>query len=165
VEIEPDNITTLAAPREERSPGKLEVLCSGRALENPDRVATEFAFAGVVRALRDRGDVVLIDSAPLLPVGDTLVLSAKVDAMLLVVRQDALATATLREVEDVLASVPSTKLGLIVTGVDAHEALGQYRYPPARASSDEPVRTGARWSSTKASDESYSYAEATSLEE
>lgn len=162
-----DGVAEMATlgPVRESPGGRLEVLCAGRALDNPDRVATESAFENVLHGLGDRGEIVLIDSAPLLPIGDTLVLSSKVDAMILVVRQDALASETLRNVEDALASVPAAKLGLILTGVDRHEALGQYRYPRSQATDGQPVENTSQWSSTKVSDEPYTYVEAASLEE
>jgi Mrp family chromosome partitioning ATPase len=88
-------------------------------LSDPDRLATEIVAARIVESLRDRADYVLIDAGPILPTGDTIALSAHVDAMMLVVRLNGLPRSALDDLGRVLTSSPAAKLGFVVTGDDA----------------------------------------------
>jgi capsular exopolysaccharide synthesis family protein len=115
-----------------RPSGSLRVMTAGQALDDPDRVGAERAFDHFVEELGDSADIVLVDSAPLLPVGDTLALSAKVDALVLLVQKDALHSSTLSDVEEVLESVSVPKLGMVLTGVKTPETYGHYPYAPAQ---------------------------------
>jgi polysaccharide biosynthesis transport protein len=110
-----------------RREGKLEVLPAGHTLEDPD--GAEVGVTRIVERLRDRADVVLIDAAPLLPVGDAIALTAYVDAVILVVRLNALRSSALDDVRRILSSSPAAKLGFVVTGVARGEAYKQsHRY-------------------------------------
>ena len=82
-----------------------------------------------------------IDAAPLLPVGDAIALSAYVDAIVLVVRLNALRSSALDDVRRILASSPAVKLGFVLTGVEIGEGyLRSYLYgPPKRRLSGAPV--------------------------
>ena len=66
--------------------GSLYVLPSGPMPPNPADLIESSVVTEVLLDLAERADVVLLDSAPLLPVSDGVVLSNKVDAMLVVVR-------------------------------------------------------------------------------
>src|SRR5204863_5104728 len=83
--------------------GRLEVLGAGALPPDPGDVVGTAAVADVLAALGERADVVLVDSPPLLRVGDGLQLSTRVDAMLVVARVGRLeqeAPAELRKLLD-----------------------------------------------------------------
>ena len=66
--------------------------------------------------------------------GDAVVLSGKVDGLLLVSRLNMLRRPTLNELKRVLASCPAEKLGFVVTGVPATESYYAYGgYEPSSA--------------------------------
>jgi Mrp family chromosome partitioning ATPase len=71
---------------------------------------------------------VLLDSAPLLPVSDGVILSNKVDGMLVVVRASTVRRPVLTELQRVLAACPAAKLGFVLTGSDEAEGYGYYGY-------------------------------------
>jgi succinoglycan biosynthesis transport protein ExoP len=110
--------------------GRLEVLPAGDALHDPDELGAEAAIARVLQRMRSRADFILVDAAPLLRVGDTVALSAHVDALLVVVRLKSLRNATLEELERTLAATPAAKLGVVVTGAPLTSRLGYRRYGP-----------------------------------
>ena len=110
--------------------GRLEVLPAGDALHDPDELGAEAAVARVLQKVRSRADFILVDAAPLLRVGDTVALSAHVDALLVVVRLKSLRNATLEELERTLAATPAAKLGVVVTGAPPTSRLGYRRYGP-----------------------------------
>jgi capsular exopolysaccharide synthesis family protein len=112
--------------------GKLEVISAGDALHDPDELGAEAAVARVVREVWSRADFVLLDAAPLLRVGDAVALSAHVDGLLVVVRMQSLRSATLDELERTLASTPTPKLGVVITGARPTSGLPYRHYggPP-----------------------------------
>jgi succinoglycan biosynthesis transport protein ExoP len=110
-----------------RRGGKLEVLPAGHALQDPD--GAELAIAMILESLRDRADLLLIDAAPLLPVGDAIALSAHVDALILVVRLNALPSSALDDLRRILSSSPAAKLGFVLTGAErGEEYIQSHRY-------------------------------------
>jgi succinoglycan biosynthesis transport protein ExoP len=110
-----------------RRGGRLEVLPAGHALQDPD--GAELGAAMIFESLRDRADLLLIDAAPLLPVGDAIALSAYVDALILVVRLNALPSSALDHLRRILSSSPAAKLGFVLTGAErGEEYMQSHRY-------------------------------------
>ncbi len=111
--------------------GKLEVLPAGHVLQDPDLLGEQPA-AGILQSLRSRADLVLIDSAPLLPTADAIALSARVDALILVVRLNALRSSAFDNLSRTLSSSPAAKLGLVLAGAELGDAYAHYTYPSSR---------------------------------
>ncbi len=104
--------------------GTLEVLPSGPIPPDPGEFITRPALVDVLKELGERADLVLIDAPPLLGVGDTLTLSARVDGLLLVTRLNTLRRPMLHELHRILESCPATKLGFVLAGSEAEEGYG-----------------------------------------
>jgi capsular exopolysaccharide synthesis family protein len=139
--------TTEYAIRAPRAAGSLEVLTVGHALHDPDQLGAEAAVARVVESIRHRADIVLVDAAPLLPVGDAVALSSHVDALLLVARLKGLRLATLEELERILSVAPARKLGIIVTGVPPSRGYPmnqRYGVPPPTSALEPLLEWTAR---------------------
>jgi Mrp family chromosome partitioning ATPase len=96
----------------------------------------------MLEALRQRADVVLIDSPPLLA-GDAMATSAAVDAIVIVLNMQRLRRAVLRELRRVLDSIPIRKIGFVVAGVELGSSYAEnvmnYRRPTR-----EPERIASR---------------------
>ncbi len=115
--------------------GSLHVLPSGPMPPNPADLIESSVVSEILLDLAERADVVLLDSAPLLPVSDGVVLSNKVDAMLIVVRATALKRPMLTELQRVLTACPAAKLGFVLTGSEEGEGYGYgYGYGGYRSS-------------------------------
>ena len=71
--------------------------------------------------------VTLVDSPPVLPVTDSAVLSAHVDATLLVMRAGVTTRRQLTRAVEVLEQVASPLVGTVLNGVTADEGYG-YAY-------------------------------------
>jgi Mrp family chromosome partitioning ATPase len=123
-----------ADDRPQPAGGLLEVLPSGPMPERLDDVLAKNILAGILDALRQRADVVLVDSAPLLA-GDAIATSAAVDAILVVTKLNA-RRAFLHELRRILDSIPTPKLGYVAS--DAKFAAG---YSGAPAAYRRPART------------------------
>ena len=65
----------------------LDALPSGLCPPNPSELLGSQQMADLLATLRERYDVVLIDTSPLLPVTDAAVLALRVDAVLVVARE------------------------------------------------------------------------------
>ena len=75
--------------------------------------------------------MVLIDSPPMLPVTDAAVLSARVDATLLVTRSGTTSRRELARAIELLRQVDAPLVGTVLTGVSDESAYGysyNYRY-------------------------------------
>jgi succinoglycan biosynthesis transport protein ExoP len=112
--------------------GCLDVLTSGPLPPDPGEFVGTDRLTEILEHLRDHSDIVLIDAPPLFHVGDGLVLSAKVDAVLVVTRMDVLRRAMLVELKRLLDTMPAHKLGFIVAGAETEDdygyGYGGYRY-------------------------------------
>lgn len=123
--------------------GILDVIPSGPIPPDPGEFISTAALSRVLDTLAERYDLVLIDSPPLLRVGDGLTLAAKVDALVVVTRLPALRRPIVNELRRVLDACPTRALGFVVTGTKAAEGYGQgyyYDYNRKRSrSTPEPV--------------------------
>ena len=131
----------------DRTTGGLDVLPSGLVPGDAAEFLSTPELAAIMAELRDRFDLVLVDAPPILPVSDALTLSAEVDAMLIVVRAGVVRRNVLGELRRVLDSVPTAKLGFVLTGTDIEDGYGYgagYGYasaPEAEPRTQEKVRT------------------------
>jgi capsular exopolysaccharide synthesis family protein len=123
--------------------GTLDVLPAGSIPPNPAEVAASAAVADILRELAESHDVVLADAPPLLVVSDAVTLGARVDAVVVVIRLNVTDRDTLDQLARALNSVPSAKLGYVLTGAEMPEGYGYgVRAPqaPPRDRRVEPTR-------------------------
>jgi Mrp family chromosome partitioning ATPase/capsular polysaccharide biosynthesis protein len=126
----------------------LDVLPSGPAPPDAGELVGTTAMSNILAELSDRYDLVLLDTPPMLQVGDALTLGSHVDAMLLVARLPNVRRPVLKELERVLEHCPVAKLGFVLVGADLEDGYGSssdyYRYqasaPKSRGRKErEPV--------------------------
>lgn len=96
--------------------GSLDVIPCGPLPPNPGEFVSATALKDVLDTLTSQYDLVLIDSPPLLRVGDSLALAANVAGMLVVTRIPGMRRPVLNELGRVLGSSPAPVLGFILTG-------------------------------------------------
>ncbi|HVE77909.1 MAG TPA: polysaccharide biosynthesis tyrosine autokinase [Gemmatimonadaceae bacterium] len=108
----------------------LFVLPSGRMPPNPAELLGSAEMQRVLGEAKDRFDVVLFDSPPLLAVTDAAILSTMVDGTLLVVRMGETAREAVRRAVGQLRAVRGRLLGAVLNDVDFRKgsAYGQYGY-------------------------------------
>jgi tyrosine-protein kinase len=93
----------------------LDALPSGLCPPNPSELLGSKRMTELLASLREMYDVVLIDSAPLLPVTDAAVLAPRVDAVLVVVRQGRTRVQDLYAARETLQAVSGRILGSVLT--------------------------------------------------
>jgi capsular exopolysaccharide synthesis family protein len=121
------------------APGLLEVLEAGPAPSSPPEFLKSQAVAQIISRLSDRGDLLIVDTPPLLQVSDamTMMLSAQIDCVVVATRIGLVRRQAIDEVSRTLDSAPVVKLGFFATGEQAHEeytgGYGYYYYSRGRA--------------------------------
>lgn len=94
--------------------GFLHVLPAGQVPPNPSELLGSLAMANLLDRLTQQYDVVIVDTAPLLPVTDAAILSKLTGGALLVVGADKLHRSQLAESVGALETVGARILGIVV---------------------------------------------------
>jgi polysaccharide biosynthesis transport protein len=102
----------------------LWVLPAGPVPHNPAELLSGATAQRIFDALRNRFDLVLIDSPPLLPVTDAVVLARQTDATLLVVAVGQTRRADLKRATEKLAQVNAGILGMVLNQVTKESGYG-----------------------------------------
>jgi Mrp family chromosome partitioning ATPase len=102
--------------RNGRGRGMLEVLTLGRIPTDPGEFTGSERVVEILERLRDRADVVPVDTPAMLAVGDAMTIGGVADAVIVVVRFGVVRRSTLRELARLLAASPATPLGFVATG-------------------------------------------------
>jgi hypothetical protein len=95
----------------------LDALPSGLCPPNPSELLGSQQMADLLATLRERYDVVLIDTSPLLPVTDAAVLAQRVDAVLVVTREGRTTVQDVQTARDALGVASGKVLGSVLTVV------------------------------------------------
>jgi len=127
----------------------LEVLTSGQIPPNPSELLGSDKMKMVLNHLRNRYDVVVIDSPPALAVTDSVVLSSLVSGVLLVVEAGKTRRTQIKQAEKQLADVGTGLLGFVLNrlepGSDGYYYYYYYRssyYTDPTAGADGEGRNG-----------------------
>lgn len=107
---------------------QITLLLAGARSANPPAVLASAKLVEVLDELRKRFDVVLIDSAPVLAVADTVPLLRYADAALFVGRLDVTTRDTAKRLMEFLARVPDLNLLGVVANDLARRDAGSYGY-------------------------------------
>lgn len=106
----------------------LSIMPGGKRPNNPAELLSSSRFAELIEIVREKYDIVIIDTPPLLAVSDPSVVASVVDGVVICMRLrrnvKPLATRAFR----VLESVDAQVLGVVVNGVSTEAAYGGYGY-------------------------------------
>jgi len=113
-----------------RAPGfdNLHVLCSGPLAPNPSELLGGEQFAEIIRKLSADHTVVLIDSPPVLPVTDALVLSRVTDATIVVASSGTSSKRRFTRSVDSLRQVGAPLVGSVLNSAPLDVAYGYVDY-------------------------------------
>ena len=123
----------------------LAVVTSGPVPPNPSELISSEAFRKTLLEAAGRADVVIVDTAPLLPVADGAQIAAMADATLLVVRAGRTTRDQIRQAVQALARVDVVPVGAILSMAQRHRGskypyyYADYRPRPASPSADAPA--------------------------
>jgi capsular exopolysaccharide synthesis family protein len=121
--------TTLeAVVRPHNSVEGLFLLPAGISPPNPADLLGSHRFDELLALLRTQYDLVIIDSPPILLVTDAVILSAKADGMMVVVRSGVTTKPVLTHVSDVLRRRAGHIFGFVLNAVDTRSVEYYYSY-------------------------------------
>ena len=95
--------------------GILEVLPAGSPAADPAELLDTRTAGDLLAALRQRGDIVLVDSPAILPVTDAMVLASKVDAVVVISRARRASRPSVVALRRALDNCPAPALGFVFT--------------------------------------------------
>lgn len=110
----------------------LSTLSAGLVPPNPAELLSCQALSDAINQLRSQYKFIVIDSPPMLSVTDATLLSSLADCVLLVARSAITPRAALAKTYDILQSVNSKVLGVVLNATDksSGEAYAYYDYSP-----------------------------------
>jgi succinoglycan biosynthesis transport protein ExoP len=106
----------------------LSVLHGGPLIDNPAERLSSYAIERIVEKAREHFDRVVIDSAPLGPVGDTLTVARLADMVCLVVRSDKTPSKVILRIIDTLHRHGHTPAGIVLNFMKVKTGYGSYYY-------------------------------------
>jgi capsular exopolysaccharide synthesis family protein len=118
--------TDLAGALRESGVEGLSLLPSGPRPANPAELLTMPRFEGLIAELRDRFDIVVVDTPPLLAVTDACVVASRADGVLLTIRISKNGRPAAERAREILLSLQANVLGVVVNRVG--KGAGRYGY-------------------------------------
>jgi Mrp family chromosome partitioning ATPase/capsular polysaccharide biosynthesis protein len=121
--------------------GVVDVLpCGPLPPDAGEFVATQ-AITEILKRLRERYELVLVDSPPLLHVGDAMTLAARIDGLLLVSSLRLARRQLLAESRRILETLPAETLGVVVAAAQLEDDRyrADYEIHPESRPAREPV--------------------------
>ncbi len=106
----------------------LYILPAGTPPPNPAELMASAQMLDLLAELREQYDHVIVDTPPTLSVTDAVVLSTRVDAVVLVIRSAQTTKPALRRSRDILAQVNARVAGVLLNAVDLDSADYYYYY-------------------------------------
>jgi len=105
----------------------LAIVPAGPLPPNPSELLTSQGALAILRTLRENCDILLLDSPPVLPVTDALVVAGHVDATLLVARPKRSTKRQVARAVELLLQVGAPLVGTVLNGV-VHDTGDGYGY-------------------------------------
>lgn len=139
---------------------RLSILASGPLPPNPSELLSSRRTGEVLAPLKAEGRIVLLDSPPVLPVADALVLSRWVDATLVVSGVGKSTRKDISRTVELLSQVEAPLVGTVLNGVRREGGYGYgyyYRrygygtYPTTAPTNGAPTENGTRRSGKRKS--------------
>jgi capsular exopolysaccharide synthesis family protein len=124
----------------------LDILPAGPTPSQPSELLGGRAFLEMVRKLSEKYDLILIDSPPVTAVADSLILSARSDVTLLVLRSEHSRRNLAEEMRKSLAGVGANVCGVVVNGIASKKLRHGYysdysATPPGPSNLADPFAT------------------------
>lgn len=123
----------------DEGPEQLSVLGCGALPDTPAELLDTPQCRRVIEGLRERFDVVIFDTPPVLPVIDPLVLARRVDGVILVARCQATSRVAVQRSLTLLQQRDTNLLGLVLNEVNPRSEHGKYSSEYYTYRSHEPA--------------------------
>ncbi|MFH0732137.1 MAG: polysaccharide biosynthesis tyrosine autokinase [Candidatus Omnitrophota bacterium] len=107
----------------------LDILPAGKHAQNPAELLSSDAFDKILKELKQKYDLIIIDSAPLFAVTDSTILIKKSDIAILAIRADVTPKKAIRRLARFSEDIYSKILGVVFNGIGSQKSrYGSYYY-------------------------------------
>ncbi|MFE5321182.1 CpsD/CapB family tyrosine-protein kinase [Paenibacillus sp. NPDC056579] len=106
---------------------QLSVIPAGSMQPNPSELLASSRMSLLLDELRERFDIIFIDTPPLLTLTDAKIMSAKSDGVLLVIEHGKLKRIVAKKVKEELELAKANLLGIVMNQISSRDA-GAYLY-------------------------------------
>ena len=122
--------------------GTFHLLAAGTPVQDTSRILQRHDFAMLIAQLRQRYEMIIIDSPPVLPVPDALILGQWTDGALLAARFEISRSPQVERARRQLDNAGIPLLGTVINGMRSSDSYyGRYTYSRQRASQPDPSGT------------------------
>jgi capsular exopolysaccharide synthesis family protein len=111
-----------------KSEQALYLLATGPPVSNPAEFLGTRRMAQLIESLSVQADIVLIDTPPVLPVADTLVIGRMVSGAILVIETRRTPTGAIKQAKDALIRNQTRLFGVVVNKLQARDSDYGYGY-------------------------------------
>jgi polysaccharide biosynthesis transport protein len=148
---EPDDVITTTSIGEH---DRIDVVTAGSPPPNPSEMLSNQRTARLLAELGERYDYVVVDSAPVLPVADSIALAATVDGVILVAQAGRVTGKNVAESLERLGRVSAPVVGMVLNQARKSDSTGygygygyEYSYAASGRAGDRAGRDGDRGAS------------------
>lgn len=106
----------------------LDVLTSGKIPPNPSEMLSSMAMTNLIEELKEKYEIIILDTAPLKAVTDAQILSTKVDGTILVTRAERTKREAVIEAKNLLEKVGANIIGTVLHAVENNKNKYYYYY-------------------------------------
>jgi capsular exopolysaccharide synthesis family protein len=107
---------------------KLNIITAGGLPPNPSELLGSDRMSKFVDKLEQEWDIILFDSPPIVAVTDSSMISAEIDALVMVVKAGQTDRAAVDRALDTIANVRSPLIGVVLNGANPETLAGKYSY-------------------------------------
>ncbi len=104
----------------------LDIITSGAGPANPAEILESMEMSNFLKLIRQKYEIIIIDSAPVIPVADTEILVKHIDASLLVVSAETTETDLMRKSVELLQNENSTFIGTVLNNFSYKAGYASY---------------------------------------
>jgi len=124
---------------------KLDIVTAGQGMPNPSEIINGPAVHRIIEEMKFYYELIIVDSPPLVPVMDPMVLLDELDGAIMVVKAGATQKTVVGRAKDLLATSKEKFLGVVVNNLNRslpyYYDYGYYgyHYKPTNSSADKTI--------------------------
>ncbi len=106
----------------------LDIITAGHVPPNPSELLSSKKMDELFAKLREEYDYIIVDSPPIIAVTDALIISKKVDQLILVIRVNSTEREIIEQAKSLLHNIDMKAAGVVVNGIEVKKYYSGYKY-------------------------------------
>ncbi|MFH1093293.1 MAG: CpsD/CapB family tyrosine-protein kinase [Candidatus Omnitrophota bacterium] len=107
---------------------KLSIIQRGKITDNPADLLTSLKMKALLKELKDKFDIIILDTPPVIPVAESAAISALADGVVMVVRAGKTQRGIVKHAAEILNTAKAHLLGYVLTHVEHYIPEYIYKY-------------------------------------